>query len=90
MPRDKTMLTVMRLANMHKVHPQMTTAYNCDLCGEQTGIYPSGQKVIKQLGRNNVVIVCDVCAGPNAIGAPAPGALEEVGQSTPVDPTKKQ
>jgi hypothetical protein len=86
----KTQLTVVRLANMHKVHPQMTTAYNCDLCGEQVGIYPSGQKVIKQLGRNNVVIVCDECAGPNVMGKPAPGALAEVKQSVSFDPTKKQ
>jgi hypothetical protein len=88
----KTQLTVMRLANMHKVHAQMTTAYNCDLCGEQAGIYPSGQRVIREHGRNNIVIVCDVCAGPDValVAPPAPGALEEVGQSVPFDPTKKQ
>jgi hypothetical protein len=86
----KTMLTVMRLANMHKVHPQMTVEHKCDRCGEQTGIYPSGQAVIQRYGRENIEIVCDVCAGPNVVGEPAPGALGEFGQSASFDPTKKQ
>jgi hypothetical protein len=86
----KSILTVMRLANMHKVHPQMTTEYNCDRCQEQTGIYPSGQAIIKQHGRKNIEIVCDVCAGPNVIGAIAPGGLAEIKQSVPFDPSKKQ
>lgn len=79
----------MRLANMHRVHPQMTAEHSCDRCREQTGIYPSGQAIIEKYGRANVEIVCDVCAG-DVIGAPAPGALDEIGQSQAFDPTRKQ
>lgn len=86
----KTMLTVMRLANMHRVHPQMTTEYNCDRCGTQTGIYPSGQSVIQKYGRETVEIVCDVCAGPDVIGDVAPGGVAEVRQSVSFDPPKKR
>jgi hypothetical protein len=86
----KPTLTVMRLANMHKVHPQMTVEHKCDRCGEQTGIYPSGQAIIQRYGRENIEIVCDVCAGPNVIGTPAPGTFAELKQSVAFDPTKKQ
>lgn len=90
MSTQKYSLNVMRLANMTRSHPQMTTEYNCDRCGEQTGIYPSGQAAIARYGRENVTIVCDVCAGPNLIATPAaPGIPQEILESKPFDPTKR-
>lgn len=90
MSNKKATLTVMRLANMHRVHPQMTTEYKCDRCGEQAGIYPSGQSIIRKYGRDHIEIVCNVCAGPDVLGELAPGGLAEMKQSVAFDPTKKQ
>lgn len=87
---SKARLNVMRLANMTRAHPQMTTEHNCDRCGEQTGIYPSGQSAIARYGRENIEIVCDVCSGPALIGTPAaPGIPGEILASKPFDPTSK-
>lgn len=90
--KPKTKLIVMRLRDMKRVHPQMRSEFNCSKCGEQVGIYPSGQSVIQSNGRENVEIVCGVCNGPALLGALAPGALQEPFESVPFDPdpTKKQ
>lgn len=80
-------LNVMRLVNMIRTHPQMTTEHKCDRCGAQTGIYPSGQSAIERFGRENIEIVCDVCAGPALFGEPAgPGILDEIRASKPANP----
>lgn len=76
----RTTLTCMRLADMAVVHPQMTAGY-CSGCLRPVGIYPSGQRVIKQRGER-VDVVCHVCR-PAGGAQPAPGALAEVGQSVP-------
>ena len=53
-------LVVMRLIDMHKVHPEQVTM-DCALCGEKVGVYPSGQKMLR-LAPGPVEIVCAVCA----------------------------
>ena len=64
-------LIVMRLADMHKVHPDQITS-NCVRCNAVVGIYPSGQAALKR--DPNMKPVCQVCH-PNPAMAPlAPGA----------------
>ena len=53
-------LVVMRLIDMHKVHPDQTVM-DCALCGEKVGVYPTGQKVLR-LTPGPVEVVCHVCA----------------------------
>lgn len=84
----KTKLIVMRLRDMRRVHPQMRSEFNCSRCGEQVGIFPSGQSLIQSRGRENVEIVCGVCNGP-VTGILTTEAIREVGESVPADPTKK-
>jgi hypothetical protein len=68
-------LIVMRLADMHRVHPKQDNSRVCDTCGEQVGIYPSGQKVLQRLPKARVY--CSHCRPP-ALGAMlAPGAASE-------------
>jgi hypothetical protein len=77
-------LAVMRLADMHKVHPQQDNTRVCSGCGETVGIYPSGQRALRDTP--GLRIVCNVCAWnlpPATVSKPAPGALEEIGQSVP-------
>lgn len=52
-------LTVMRLADMHRMHPQQDNSRTCDLCGARVGIYPSGLSAIK--AHPAIEIVCSVC-----------------------------
>jgi hypothetical protein len=73
----KLTLITMRLKDMRRVHPQMTTG-KCGRCGEDVGIYPSGQKAIEKY--EEVEIVCHVCRDPGA-AALAPGAFEEPWES---------
>lgn len=72
-------LLVMRLDDMIMVHPQMDTSHVCSMCGEQVGIYPSGQAILKQYRR--VKICCDRCQPLPSKFMLAPGAREESGQS---------
>ena len=74
-----TLLIVMRLANMTRVHPDQITA-TCSVCGHVVAIYPSGQNVMKQYP--DIELVCDVCkpldSGEDIL---APGAELEPSQS---------
>jgi len=66
-------LVVMRLKDMHRVHPGQITA-RCSMCHKKVGVYPSGQKVMKEYP-GEVELVCSVCNGPVSPFAPlAPGA----------------
>jgi nitrate/TMAO reductase-like tetraheme cytochrome c subunit len=78
----RPVLYVMHLQDMHNVHPQQDNSQFCDRCHERVGIYPSGQKAIKEYGRENVEVVCSRCEMPD-MSTPAPGALEEVAESIP-------
>jgi hypothetical protein len=54
-------LVTMRLVDMHKVHPQQDNTRVCALCGETVGLYPSGQKALRE--HPKAKIICQVCAG---------------------------
>ncbi|MCA1452097.1 hypothetical protein I6F35_02570 [Bradyrhizobium sp. BRP22] len=64
-------LIVMRLADMIRVHPDQITG-RCSKCGEEVGIYPSGQRVMQELP--DVELVCQVCRPPEPDAMLAPGA----------------
>jgi ribosomal protein S27AE len=69
-------LIVMRLADMWRTRPDQDNSRVCSKCGEQVGIYPSGQAVLRE--RPQTAIVCNVCYEPTSgVNIPAPGALEE-------------
>lgn len=70
-----TILICMRLANMKRVHPQMTTDKECSVCHHAVGIYPSGQRVLAAIV--DIPIVCDVCRPDCDIAVLAPGAERE-------------
>jgi hypothetical protein len=53
-------LVVMRLIDMHKMHPQQDNSKVCALCGEPVGVYPSGQAAIRT--EPTMEIVCSICA----------------------------
>jgi hypothetical protein len=69
-----TDLIVMRLANMRRVHPRQDNSHVCAACGEQVGIYPSGQAMLRH---DTTRIICDVCRSPADIEFLAPGAEVE-------------
>ena len=55
------MLVVMRVARMTKAHPKTDFTHRCARCHEPVGIFPSGQRLLRE--QPNVEIVCDGCAG---------------------------
>lgn len=64
-------LVVMRLADMHRVHPRQIER-PCSKCGEVCAIYPSGQAVLHRDSATE--IVCSVCQGNVDRAVLAPGA----------------
>ncbi len=74
-------LVAMRLDEMFLVHPEMDSNHVCSKCSEPVGIYPSGQKLIKQY--EDLQIVCNVCAVPNQNAVLVPGAETEAFESVP-------
>jgi ribosomal protein S27E len=64
-------LIVMRLADMHRVHPEQISG-RCAGCGHEVAIYPSGQQVMKR--HPDVRLTCQVCKTPGPNAALAPGA----------------
>lgn len=69
------MLIVMRLADMHRVHPKQDNSRVCATCGERVGIYPSGQRVLQT--DPTITIVCSHCSPRADIAILAPGAERE-------------
>jgi len=67
-------LIVMRLKDMKRVHPDQITA-RCSRCKHKVGVYPSGQKVLREMA--DVALICQVCKTPGARVLLAPGALTE-------------
>lgn len=57
-------LVVMRLVDMHRVHPLQDNSHVCSKCGERVGIYPSGQKALR--GNPAMLIICAVCTEKEA------------------------
>lgn len=76
-PREAALLC-MRLADMHVVHPDQIITI-CSSCGEEVGVYPSGQKVMREVPR--VKVLCQVCRTPGEGAMLAPGAEHEPMQS---------
>lgn len=81
-------LYVMRLDQMHRVHPAMDRSQTCDRCAQPVGIYPSGQDALRRYGRANVQVLCNVCEIPPPSSILAPGALAERSQSVPANQAK--
>lgn len=73
-----TLLLAMRLADMHRVHPEQITA-RCARCNHEVGVYPSGQRILREL--SDVELVCQVCHEPGPFAQLAPGAEAEMLQS---------
>lgn len=69
-----TVLVVMRLAEMRRVHPRQIESV-CDGCGAKVGIFPSGQRIIAADPRTRVL--CSHCSDPATATGLAPGALDE-------------
>lgn len=61
---DKPILICMRLAEMELTHPLMTRDKCCSRCGVTIGMFPSGQRVLREHGETNVEIVCNHCHFP--------------------------
>lgn len=66
-----SILIVMRLSDMERVHPQQITR-KCSRCGEVVAVYPSGQKAMKKYP--DIELVCNVCKPPGGLQILAPGA----------------
>ena len=71
-------LIVMRLADVVRVHPQITSGglgrkarINCCRCGEAVGVNPSGQRVLQE--NYNVEVICQVCKAPPDVIPLTPG-----------------
>ena len=77
-------LIVMRLADMHRVHPRQDNSRTCPRCGERVGIYPSGQKALRRV--RGLTIICEKCHAtrPCDVLILAPGAEAEPGESRPI------
>jgi hypothetical protein len=89
MAMEPIRLICMRLIDMHKVHPEQVTKA-CALCGEPVGVYPSGQKALRE--NPGAEIICQVCAAKthdpsdvNAPAAPFAEIVQEMRDSTPVN-----
>jgi hypothetical protein len=89
---DRAMLVVIRTDRMTKAHPRTDFTHLCGRCREPVGIFPSGQRLLRE--QPNAEIVCDVCAGDSAAvmlaGEMLPGVRQEARESVPFDFTKKK
>jgi hypothetical protein len=67
-------LVCMRLKDMTRIHPHQISSH-CSRCGEEIGIFPSGQRIMKQYP--GIKLVCQECRGHYDVTYLAPGALTE-------------
>jgi len=74
-------LVVMRLAEMHRIHPEQDNSRACVKCGERVGIYPSGQAMLRRFPEARVI--CSHCREPYLVTVLAPGAEREPFESVP-------
>jgi len=79
-------LVVMRLAEMHRVHPKQDNSRVCTKCDERVGIYPSGQAMLRRYPAAR--IICSHCVEPVDLTALAPGAEDESFESVWADKGK--
>jgi len=72
-------LVVMRLVDMARVHPDQDNSRACSECGQMVGIYPSGQRALRE--HPEMTIICARCAAfehrPSDIDLPA-GSMDEI------------
>lgn len=82
----RTILVVMRLEDMYRVHPRQKT-YKCHTCGHDVGIYPSGQDAIAR--NKDIVVLCQVCIKAlrikhgDRIDVVSPEVFKEIRESKP-------
>jgi hypothetical protein len=71
-------LIVMRLIDMHRMHPQQINNHVCSKCKQKVGIYPSGQKILKK--QPDLEIVCSRCVdiSEKILSQPAAASFHEV------------
>jgi hypothetical protein len=55
-----TELVTLRLVDMARVHPAQDNTRVCSRCGQQVGIYPSGQAILRD--NPDVKVSCVQCA----------------------------
>jgi hypothetical protein len=84
--KDNIVLHVMQKQDMFRVHPRTDWSFTCDQCQQGVGIYPSGQAMIKKIGRSNLKIICNRCLGPQNHGFIPGEILEEIKDSVPHQP----
>jgi len=53
-------LVTMRLADMARMHPAQDDSHVCAECGHAVGIYPSGQRALRD--HPGLKIICQLCA----------------------------
>jgi hypothetical protein len=82
-----SVLVVMRLADMRRVHPAQDNTKVCSACGAQVGVYPSGQRMIAT--DPDMRLVCNHCMDPDALSVLVPGAEIEPFESVPGPAAKK-
>lgn len=76
-------LICMRFDHMQRIHPKMIREH-CDECQAEVGVFPSGQEIIKNHGRERIRIVCDVCYQPSSkVAILPPQALREALETKP-------
>ena len=68
---EQIKLVVMRLKDMRAMHPDQDNSHVCSKCNEPVGIYPSGQRSLRNFPE--MAIICHVCAhgGKGAKNYPA-------------------
>jgi hypothetical protein len=74
----RPVLITVRLAEMKRVHPQQITG-ECERCHHQVGIYPSGQRIMREFP--GIEVLCAQCAPHVGVSMLAPGALDEPKES---------
>ena len=74
-------LLTMRLSDMRRRHPRQDNSRHCSGCGEQVGIYPSGQLLLAE--NPGLRILCNHCIDPRPGDAHliSPAVLEEIKES---------
>lgn len=71
-------LIVMHRDDMLRVHPDQIEA-RCSACDGPVGVYPSGQRVMREV--RGVVLICSRCRMPDPDARLAPGAHAELLES---------
>lgn len=76
------LLIAMRLIDMRRMHPSQDNSHRCVQCDAPVGVYPSGQRALRD--DPELEILCSRCAKPGIgdIQMPAARSLEEIVQES--------